>query len=338
MKKSISFFYTLILVAASWGSAGAQIDEICREFVTLPSFDSPFAHVPYVFGRVTVGDGDPVAKSPKVTVTLADNQQSPLRITVDRSGNYCFKRKTNSGSLFVEIDGIEVARRTLISSGPAQQREDFEITASRSDVRSPPGVISAGASRPRNDKTLDLYRDVISAEAERDTAKTIKALHEIVAVDPADYVAWAKLGAVYFQSQKIAEADAAFRKSLESNVEYIPSWISVGRLRIAQKQYSAAIEILNHAISLDPSAAGAYQLLGEAYLMTRQGALGAEALKKALELDPIGLAECHLQLAHLYELAGAKKLATKEYKAFLAKVSEHPEKKKFEKYIRDNPE
>ena len=43
-----------------------------------------------------------------------------------------------------------------------------------------------------------------------------------------------------------------------------------------------------------------------------------------------------VQLAKLYDLAGAKELAVKEYKNFLAKVPEHPDKKKFEKYIKDN--
>ncbi|MBP6003166.1 MAG: hypothetical protein KA746_07010 [Pyrinomonadaceae bacterium] len=52
----------------------------------------------------------------------------------------------------------------------------------------------------------------------------------------------------------------------------------------------------------------------------------------------IGMAECHLLKARLYDLAGAKNLASHEYKTFLAKVTEHPEKKKFEKYIKDNPE
>ena len=64
----------------------------------------------------------------------------------------------------------------------------------------------------------------------------------------------------------------------------------------------------------------------------------AKALNKALELDPITMAECHLALAHLYELAGAKQLATKEYKEFLKKVPGYSDRKKLEKFINDNPE
>ena len=88
----------------------------------------------------------------------------------------------------------------------------------------------------------------------------------------------------------------------------------------------------------DPTSARAYRLLGEAYLQNKQGNLGLAALDRAIELDPQGMAECHLLKARLYDLAGAKHLASAEYRAFLAKVSDHPDKKKFEQYIQDNPE
>ena len=134
------------------------------------------------------------------------------------------------------------------------------------------------------------------------------------------------------------EAISAFKESLELKIEYTPVWVNVGMVRIAQKQFEAAIEILKHVIELEPPSARAFQLLGESYLQTKQGTLGAEALNNAIKLDPIGMAECHLQLAHLYQLAGAKQLATKEYKIFLTKVPNHPDKKKFEEFIKKNPE
>jgi tetratricopeptide (TPR) repeat protein len=112
----------------------------------------------------------------------------------------------------------------------------------------------------------------------------------------------------------------------------------MGQIRMAQKQYLAAIEILKHAASLDTKLARTFQLLGEAYLLSKQGTLGVAALNEAIRLDPQGMAECHLQIAHLYELAGAKQLAAKEYKLFLEKVPDHKDKKRLEKYIKDNPE
>jgi hypothetical protein len=49
------------------------------------------------------------------------------------------------------------------------------------------------------------------------------------------------------------------------------------------------------------------------------------------------MAECHLLLARLYDRAGAKDMASREYVLFLQKVPEHPEKQKFDSYIKANP-
>lgn len=72
----------------------------------------------------------------------------------------------------------------------------------------------------------------------------------------------------------------------------------MGKSRIAQKQYETAVEIFKHASTLEPASARVFQLLGETYLLAKQGTLGVAALNRAIELDPIGMAECHLQLAH----------------------------------------
>ena len=151
-------------------------------------------------------------------------------------------------------------------------------------------------------------------------------------------IAWSILGSLYLENKSYAESDAAFRKSLELKVEYTPAWINVARLRIAQKQPEAAIEILKHAIALEPNSARPLRLLGEMYLQTKQGTLAVDALNQAIKLDPTGMADCHLLLGRLYDAAGAKKYATREFKAFLEKVPDYAEKDRLKKYIQDNPE
>lgn len=318
-------------------AARAQADDICSEAGLYPGLDSPFAHVPYVFGKVVLQGFPSANKPPKIAVILSDGRQAAERWFVNSSGNYCFKRKANSTTLVVEVDGKEAARRSLPSFGSSQQREDFEIYADKPQQIRFPAVVSAKFTHPVNPKTTDLYKKTVEAEINKEPAKVIGYLKEIVAIDPEDFIAWAKLGAWHFAQIAYPEADAAFRKSLELKVDYTPAWVNVGQLRTTQKQYEAAIQILKHAAGLDPTAARTFQLLGEAYLLARQGTLGAEALNTAIKLDPIGMAECHLQLAHLYQLAGAKAQAAAEYKLFLGKVSDHPDKKKFEKFVKENP-
>jgi tetratricopeptide (TPR) repeat protein len=336
MIKSLLLIFAALFVFAT--NARAQVDDICREFGVMPSMDSPFIHVPYVYGRITVKGLDPGSKFPSITVFLLDSGNAGRRrLSVERSGNYCFRRSGGGETLVVEVNGIESARRSL-TIGAAQQREDFEVLAEPLQQIAPTGIVSAKFSYPPNEKTVELYKKALEAESNKDVKGAIIFLKKIVAEDPLDFIAWAKLGTLYFGQASLADADAAFRKSLELRQDYTPAWINVGQLRVAQKQFEAAIEIFKHAASLEPTSARIQRLLGETYLQTKQGTLGADALNEAIRLDPVGMAECHLLLGRLYDLAGARNMATREYKAFLAKVPEYSEKKKLEKYIKENPE
>jgi Flp pilus assembly protein TadD len=330
----VSIAATMFLFAA--GNAHAQIDEICREAGVVPSLDSPFANVPYIYGRVTLSVTGTI-KPPKITVIFWDREQSETRWTVGKSGNYCFKRNNASGGvLVVEVNGAEAARRNLPSFGPNQLREDFEVTPPELPHASVPAAISAKFTRPLNEKTAALYKNAADLEQNKRWAELVKILKEITVIDPDDFVAWAKLGTTNFELNDFAAADAAFRRSLEVRVDYTPAWINIGKLRMAQKQFDAAAQIFEHALTLEPDTARYYQLLGEAYVYGKKGSLGAEALNKALALNPIGMAESHLLLAKLYDLAGQKEKAAHEYSLLLEKVKDHPDRKKFEKYIKEN--
>lgn len=337
MHRLLSLFFVVGVLLLFAAVGRAQVDDFCGEFGFMATLDAPRLTAPYIYGRIRVKGLDPAAKFPKISVVYSNRGQSPHRLTVGKSGNYCFKITTGSGGmLMIDLDGVEVARREVASFGTPQQREDFEISAPQ--IRdAAPGVISSKFNHPRNEKTVELYSNAALAEKNKDIGKAVDLAKNIVSIDPADFIAWAYLGNLYFQQGLLPEAEAAFRKSLELKVEYPTPWVNMGRIRVAQKQIEAAIEIFKHAATLDHTSARTFQLLGEAYLQSRQGTLGAQALNEAIKLDPIGMAECHLQLAHLYQLANAKPLASTEYKKFLEKVPAHPDRKKFEKYIKDNP-
>ena len=339
MRKTVGLFLSLAFVFLFNVIAQAQADEFCGEFGVMPSLDSPFAAVPYVFGRISLKGYNAGDKFPSVTIVLVDRQQTEKRITVDKSGKYCFKRTGGSGgTLLVEVDGVEAARRPVPSFSAAQVREDFEIFPQHLQKTAPPATVSAKFSHPQNDKTIEIYKKAAEAEQNKDRQAAIRHLKELVKIDPSDFIAWAKLGSLHFEHNSLGEAEAAFRRSIELKLEYTPAWINVGKIRVAQKQFEAAVEILKHATSLDPKSGRAFQLLGEAYLQSKQGTLAVQALNESLRLDPAGMADSHLLLARLYDAAGARHLAAAEFKAFLSKVNDYPERKKLEKYIKDNPQ
>jgi Tfp pilus assembly protein PilF len=317
----------------------AQVDEICKEFGYTATLDAPRLTAPYVYGRISILSSTPGAKFPKVTVAYTNRSQSPSRVSVDRSGNYCFKVTAGSGgTLTIDIDGIEVARREVADFGPSQKREDFQVSVPESSgtVQASPGVVSSKFSYPPNEKTADHYKKAVQFEKGQTWKSALAEMQKVVEIDPKDFIAWAYLGNLQFENKEFQEADTSYRKALALREDYTPGWVNVGKLRVAQKQFEAGIEIFKYAAALDPQDARIFRLLGEAYLQNKQGTLGAQALNHAIRLDPVGQAECHLQLAHLFQLAGAKDLAAAEYTKFLEKVPNHPDKQRFEKYIKEN--
>lgn len=234
-------------------AASAQVDEICGEFGIIPSLEAPRLSAPLVYGKINLKSSDPSAKFPKVSIVYVNRDQTPSRSSVGRTGHYCFKRtESGGGSLVVDIDGIEMARRTLPSAGSPQHREDFDIVLDSQHKGLSPSVVSSKFYYPPNDKTIELYKKAAAAEAKKDAAGAVKLLKEIVAVDPDDFKGWAALGAYHLQLKALNDADAALRRSITLKQEYPAPWITVGRLRVAQGQFAAAIEIFKHAIELDP--------------------------------------------------------------------------------------
>jgi Flp pilus assembly protein TadD len=335
MRSATRFFPILAVLLAFARSGSAQADAICGE-----TGGTTWLNTSYVYGKVRL-NGFEGRKLPKITVVLYDRRQSENRYTIDRSGNYCFRDVNGSGGfLVVEVEGMEVARRSIPPGGigPVQHRQDFDVQPTHPDKQRAPGSISAKYNYPRSEKNAALFEKAIAAEKEKAFGTAVQLLKEIVTNDPADFVAWAKLGSVYFDQDKFSEAESAYLKAISLRGDYAPAMINLGRIHLVRKQFDAAIEILQKATQTEPTAARAFQLLGEAYLLTRKGTLGVAALNEAIRLDPIGMAECHLLMARLYDLAGAKPLASREYRMFLEKVPEHQDKKRFERYIKDHPE
>lgn len=332
----------LIVVAVFTVSSAAQGqgEDICREAGEAPSREiaRPGRRISYVYGLVVLKGIAQGKDLPKVVVTYSDSLQPGIRQTVGRSGSYCFRIQGTGAKLLIEVDGVEAARKSVSELNIGGLREDFEVYPSNLQQTAPPGVVSAKFTRPQNPETVGLYKKAAEAEKNNQTEREVAFVQQIVALDPDDFIAWAKLGTLYLESNKMGEAESAFRNCIKLRKDYAPALLNIGMIQAFQNRYNEAIEMFERAVASDPQNARAYRLLGEAYLQNRQGNLGLVALDEALRLDPLGMAECHLLKARLYDLAGARNLASHEYKIFLKKVADHPDKKKFEKYIKDNPE
>lgn len=331
---------SFILVAAfalCSQAANAQIGEICREFGLAPNRDADENGrlARFVYGRIVLLGLEPGTKRPEVTVQYNDTGQPGIRQSIGRSGNYCFRRYGSGGTVIVEVEGFEAARRAISEGRGTQHREDLEIDLARMRrPLPPPGVVSV--TKQPDSRTIKLYENAVGAENSGRTEKAIELINEIVSIDPTDHVAWAKLASLYQSKGRNTEAENAYRRTLQLREDYLPALMNFGILKAVRGDYPGAIELFRRATSTDPASARSFRLLGEAYLQNRQGTLGLEALDTAIGLDPVGMAECHLLKAKLFHLVGAKKRAADEYREFLKKVPTYEDKKALEVYINEN--
>ena len=331
-----------ILVAAASlyfpSTSAAQIDQICGE----TGGGTPWLNERAVYGRVIIRGLDQGVRFPKVTVILNSRGRDVASHTVEKSGNYCFRDVDGGeGMLTVEVEGVEAARQILSSSdfGLLRQfRQDFEVMAPNAGNRSQPGSISVKQQYSRSDANAKLFGEAAAAANDGKTDQAIKLFNDLVTADPADYIAWSQLGALYYDKKQYSSSEKAYQSALKGKPDLAPAMMNIGRIRLVEGKIDPAIEILKSATAADPELARAFQLLGEAYLVARKGTLGVEALNEAIRLDPVGMAESHLLMATLYDRAGAKFMATREYKLFLEKVPNHKEAKKLRKYIEQNPD
>ena len=327
---SLTLFLAFVLAAP----VQAQLDKICGETggpVWLASS--------VVFGKVSVNGLAPGAKFPKITVILNSRGRDTANFTIDRSGNYCFRGMDGSGAILtVEVEGREVARQILPTSTYIKQfQQDFEVIAGNFDSAKP-ASISVKFQHQRSEQNTKLLEQASAAATDGKADRALQLLQEIVAADPGDYIVWSQIGAIQFEKKSYSAAEKAYKSALTAKPDLAPAMMNLGRIHLVNGKIEPAIDMLKRATTAEPTMARGFQLLGEAYLLAKKGTLGVEALNEAIRLEPVGMAESHLLLAMLYDRAGAKFMATREYKQFLQKVPDHKDAKKFRRYIEENPD
>src|SRR4029453_6213558 len=150
MNRVISAVFALVPILFFVSQGHAQVQEICSRSGEMPSLGDSYGYIPYLYGKIILNGFDPNTKLPKVTISLTERGRPSRQMIIDKTGNYCFRRtnEETESTLVVTLEGAEVARKNISALGPAQQREDFEISAGPSQRQAPPGTISAKYSYP----------------------------------------------------------------------------------------------------------------------------------------------------------------------------------------------
>ncbi|HEU0253152.1 MAG TPA: tetratricopeptide repeat protein [Pyrinomonadaceae bacterium] len=258
------------------------------------------------------------------------------RQRTSNGGRYQFNNIFNGDYyLAVELDSIEIARTPILIPANAVEyiRHDLEF-------RWKPGRSAAAAPETdgysRSGQTKSLYQRASQEIESKNFTQAIATLRSVVEADPKDYPAWTNLGMVYFIEKDLENAEKSYGSAVGAKPDHVPALVSLGRVRIARKNNEGAVEALEAALKADPTSAQANYFLGEAYLALKKGSKAVGYLNEALKLDPVGMADAHLRLGSLYNLAGYKDRAAAEYEQFLQKKPDYPEKQKLAEYIQAN--
>lgn len=261
------------------------------------------------------------------------------RQRVGNGGRYRFNNVFNGDYyLAVELDSVEIARMPILIPANAveQIRQDLEFRWKPGAGNAGGGVVSAARAYHRNSQNRALYERATHEIEAKNFTQAIATLRSLVDADSKDYFAWSDLGMVYFIQKDLESAESSYTSALSAKPDHVAALVNLGRVRLARKNNEGAIEPLEAAIKADPTSAAANYFLGETYLALKKGSKAVGYLNEALRLDPVGMADAHLRLATLYNLAGYKDRAALEYEQFLQQKPDYPERKKLQDYIDAN--
>ena len=231
-------------------------------------------------------------------------------------------------TLSVELDSVEIARMPIMIPANSVEhiRQDLEFRWKPLGPRV--GETAPADDYTRSGQTKSLYQRASQEIESKNFTQAIATLRSVVEADPKDYPAWTNLGMVYFIQKDLENAEKSYASAISAKPDHVPALLSLGRVRIARKNNEGAVESLEAALKADANSAQANYFLGEAYLALKKGSKAVGYLNEALRLDPVGMADAHLRLGSLYNLAGYKDRAAAEYEQFLQKRPDYPEKQK----------
>lgn len=319
----------LLFSAVSFG----QTDEI-RQATGLPIQIGQ----PVIYGQVIIKKLGPNERKPIVNVVLLEGGSQVARVQANDAGYYYFLQNPRStATLVFELNNNEVGRIVLSTASTRVFRQDLTIDWQEAQRILKPAVVSMKDSYPRNDENSKAFELAMKHVKDKDNAKAAQVLQGIIERDPKDYVAWTELGTVLFKTNALDNAEACYFKAIELKKDYFMALFNLGKLYLSRKQADNAVLVLTNAVAAMPTSAEAHQYMGEAYLLAKKGSSAVHHFNEALKLAPAEMAEVHLRLAMLYDAGGMKSKAAAEYKAFLEKRPDHPERAQLEKYIAENP-
>jgi tetratricopeptide (TPR) repeat protein len=167
----------------------------------------------------------------------------------------------------------------------------------------------AQALAPNSD---EVYRRLGSVYlATGDTARAIEAYQKAIELNPYYWINQNSLGNAYFQAGDFKKSLQAFQQVTVLEPDVNNGFENAGSVLVQEGKYAEAIPYLQKALQIEADYAS-YSNIGVAYTLTKRYAEAAQALEKALALNPNDTLTA-VNLADVYRGSGQAEKARAEY-------------------------
>lgn len=144
------------------------------------------------------------------------------------------------------------------------------------------------------------YEKAVSSIKQNNQDEAIKDLQVALNVFPSYFLALNRLGYIYFQKEKYAQASQLFAKAADINNKSEPTLFYLAQSTFMVKDYEMTSTIVSSAMLMGHSTPRLFLLLGKSLRLTKKYEEAEVNLKKADKLYDSKNAETHWELALLY--------------------------------------
>jgi tetratricopeptide (TPR) repeat protein len=195
----------------------------------------------------------------------------------------------------VEIYGVGASGRQLMD----HVQKDFYLRVRRSSTSTSavPGAIFV-QEVPEEAKTI--YQKAVTDFDGGRVEAAVAGLENALKLYPTYYLALEKLGLIYTGQQKYEKALDVFGKVVAVNSRSFNGWYGLSYVNYALKQWAAAVEAAQRAVSLSSNSEDALLFLGLSLRQARRYEEAEKSLKQADKITKGASADVHWNLALLY--------------------------------------
>ncbi|MBU1698484.1 MAG: tetratricopeptide repeat protein [Proteobacteria bacterium] len=152
--------------------------------------------------------------------------------------------------------------------------------------------ISSPSLRRKKEKSVKNYFEEGSKLAYLEKYKeAIQCYSQAVKKDPRHYLAWIRMGNVYYHIQDYSNAEKCYKDAQKINSNILDVWFNLGVLYQKEKKYEEALDCYNKAVKIMDGYYDAWYNMALIYAEQGKKKECKESLSRAITLNPILIEE-----------------------------------------------